>query len=183
MYVTLDKQSEPSGRIWNSVVVSNERISSNWSPAPWILTALSRPSFTRLRFTGSVGIGGDRSGLCSVLATYTNMHGAVSHPDFPVLLTQFRLTWTTGPVYSCLPLTTYQSRAKRMTPPNIAEDQFIVAAVTGVASGQNEKNQIGARKQRAPMLTARPYLPSDHRRAGSGPPFRRYQTKQLMVIR
>ena len=55
-------------------------------------------------------------------------------------------------------------------PANIVEDQFMDAAVTGVASGQNAKNQRGTRNMRAAILMPRPYLPSDHRRDGSGGP-------------
>lgn len=71
-----------------------------------------------------------------------------------------------------------------MVPPNIVEDQFIVAAVTGVASGQNAKNQIGARNIRDAMLImAMPNLPSDHRRGGKGGPATRLQTRQLIVMK
>jgi hypothetical protein len=70
-----------------------------------------------------------------------------------------------------------------MVPPNIVEDQFIVAAVTGVASGQNAKNQTGARNKRAAMLMAMPNLPSDHRRGGRGRPETRLQMRQLIVMK
>jgi hypothetical protein len=70
-----------------------------------------------------------------------------------------------------------------MVPPNIVEDQFIVVAVTGVASGQNAKNQIGVRNISAAMLMARPNLPNDHRRGGKGGPLSRLQTRQLIVIK
>ena len=69
-----------------------------------------------------------------------------------------------------------------MVPPNIVEDQFMNAGVTGVASGQNAKNQTGARNMSAAMLMARPNLPSDHRRGGRGGPRSRLQTRQLMVM-
>jgi len=67
--------------------------------------------------------------------------------------------------------------------PNIVEDQFIVAAVTGVASGQNAKNQTGAKNTSAAMLIASPNLPSDHLRGGSGGPEILRQTRQLMVMK
>lgn len=70
-----------------------------------------------------------------------------------------------------------------MVPPNIVEDQFIVAAVTGVESAQNAKNQIGARNKRDAMLMAMPKLPSDHRRGGRGRPATRLQTRQLIVMK
>jgi hypothetical protein len=70
-----------------------------------------------------------------------------------------------------------------IVPPNIAEDQFIVAAVTGVASGQKAKNQTGARNKRDAMLMAKPNLPSDQRRAGRGRPASRLQTRQLIVMK
>ena len=70
-----------------------------------------------------------------------------------------------------------------MVPPNIVEDQFIFSGVTGLASGQNEKNQTGTRNNRAAMLMARPNLPNDHRRAGRGRPATRLQTRQLIVMK
>lgn len=60
--------------------------------------------------------------------------------------------------------------AKIRVPPNIAEDQFMFSGVTGIANGQNEKNQRGVKTRRAPMLMARPYLPRDQRRGGNGGP-------------
>jgi hypothetical protein len=70
-----------------------------------------------------------------------------------------------------------------MVAPNIIEDQFIFEAVTGVASGQNTKNQRGVRNISAATLIARPNLPNDHRRGGNGGPLSRLQTRQLIVIK
>jgi hypothetical protein len=70
-----------------------------------------------------------------------------------------------------------------MVPPNIVEDQFMVAAVTGVASGQNAKNQTGARNKRDAMLMYKPNLPRDHRRGGRGRPLSRLHTRQLIVMK
>ena len=70
-----------------------------------------------------------------------------------------------------------------MVEPNIVEDQFIVAAVTGIASGQNAKNQTGIKNKRAAMLMAMPNLPRDHRRGGRGAPVARLQTRQLIVMK
>lgn len=70
-----------------------------------------------------------------------------------------------------------------MTLPNIVEDQFIVEALTGVARGQNAKNQRGNRNISEPTLIARPNLPSDHLRGGKGAPLSRLQTRQLMVMK
>jgi hypothetical protein len=70
-----------------------------------------------------------------------------------------------------------------MVPPNIVEDQFMFWGVTGMASGQNAKNQTGARNKRDAMLMYKPYLPSDHRRGGRGRPARRLHTRQLMVMK
>ena len=65
----------------------------------------------------------------------------------------------------------------------MVEDQFIVAAVVGVASGQNANSQTGARNNRAAMLIAKPNLPKDHRLGGRGRPETRLQTRQLMVMK
>ena len=70
-----------------------------------------------------------------------------------------------------------------ITLPNIVDDQFILSAVTGVASGQKAKNQRGTRNSREPILIASPNLPSDHLLGGKGGPQSRLQTKQLMVIK
>ena len=70
-----------------------------------------------------------------------------------------------------------------MVPQKIVKDQFIVAAVTGVASGQNAKNQIGIRNRSAATLIGRPNLPDDHRRGGKGAPLNLLQTRQLIVIK
>ena len=69
-----------------------------------------------------------------------------------------------------------------MTAPNIKEDQFMLTVVTGLARGQNAKKKRGARKQTAAILTARPYLPSDHRREGRGGPLSRLEIRLLMVM-
>jgi hypothetical protein len=70
-----------------------------------------------------------------------------------------------------------------MVPPNIVEDQFIFWGVTGVASGQNAKNQTGTRNKSDTMLMAKPNLPSDHRRGGRGGPATRLQMRQLIVMK
>jgi hypothetical protein len=70
-----------------------------------------------------------------------------------------------------------------MVPPNIVDDQFILPEVTGVASGQNEKNQTGARNQSDAILIAMPNLPSDHRRGGRGFHETRLQIRQLIVMK
>jgi hypothetical protein len=59
----------------------------------------------------------------------------------------------------------------------------MLAAVTGIASGQNAKNQTGARNRSAAMLMASPNFPSDHLRAGSGGPETLRQTRQLIVMK
>jgi hypothetical protein len=69
-----------------------------------------------------------------------------------------------------------------MVPTNIVEDQFMFAAVTGVASGQKMKNQIGAKNTRDAMLMAKPYFPSDQRRGGNGGPQSLLQTRLPIVI-
>jgi hypothetical protein len=63
----------------------------------------------------------------------------------------------------------------------MVDDQFMVDADTGVASGQNAKNQSGVRNTNAAMLTASPNLPRDQRRGGKGGPFSRRQIKHEMV--
>lgn len=68
-------------------------------------------------------------------------------------------------------------------PPNMVDDQFMVEAVTGWASGQNAKNQIGVRNRSAAMLIARPNFPNDHRRGGKGSPLSRLHIKQLIVMK
>ena len=60
--------------------------------------------------------------------------------------------------------------AKLRVATNMVEDQFIVAAVTGVASGQNANIQSGVMNKRAAMLIARPNFPSDHLLGGKGGP-------------
>ena len=72
--------------------------------------------------------------------------------------------------------------AKMMTAPNIAEDQFIYSAVTGVVRGQKAKNQSGVRNRSAATLMARPYFPRDHRLEGKGGPLRRLQIRHPMTI-
>jgi hypothetical protein len=69
-----------------------------------------------------------------------------------------------------------------LVPPNIVEDQFIVAPVTGVASGQKAKNQTGIRNNRETMLIASPNLPRVQRRAGRGRHLIRLHTRQLIVM-
>lgn len=65
----------------------------------------------------------------------------------------------------------------------MVDDQFIVAAVTGVTAGQNKNTHNGNRNDTDATLIARPYLPSDQRRGGSGGPESRLQIRQLMVTR
>ena len=73
--------------------------------------------------------------------------------------------------------------ASDTTPPNIAELQFIVLAVTGVARGKKANSQIGIKNNIAAMLIANPNLPSDHRRGGRGTPYSRLQTRLPMVMK
>jgi hypothetical protein len=68
-------------------------------------------------------------------------------------------------------------------PPNITEDQFIFAAVTGIANGQNAKNHTGNRNRTAAILMGRPHFPRDQRRVGRGAPASRLQIRQLIVMK
>lgn len=70
-----------------------------------------------------------------------------------------------------------------MIPPNIVEDQFILTALTGVASGQNAKNHTGAKNSTAAILIGKPNLPNDHLRGGKGHPRVLLQMRQLMVMK
>lgn len=56
------------------------------------------------------------------------------------------------------------------------------SAVTGWVSGHTKKKRIGVTKMRATILIARPYLPRDQRRGGSGAPQRRRHIKQQIVM-
>ena len=69
-------------------------------------------------------------------------------------------------------------------PTYITTDQFMVLASTGVDGGQNAKKKIGVKNTNEATLMARPYLPSDQRRAGRGSALgeRRRQIKQPMVM-
>lgn len=64
---------------------------------------------------------------------------------------------------------------------NMILDQFIVAAVTGVASGQNSKNHNANRGSTAIIFMSNPYLPNDHLHGGSGSPYRRRHIIQPIV--
>lgn len=75
----------------------------------------------------------------------------------------------------------HQQVANMSTAPNIVCDQFIVAAVTGVARGQNAKNQSGVTHTTAAILMKSPYLPSDHLRGGNGAPLSLLHIKQPIV--
>lgn len=75
----------------------------------------------------------------------------------------------------------HQKVANMSTAPNMVCDQFIVAAVTGTARGQNAKNHSGVTHITAAMLINSPYLPSDHRLGGNGAPQSRLHIKQPIV--
>lgn len=92
-----------------------------------------------------------------------------------------RLTCTTGPVYSCLPLNIYKVIAISSVPQSMTLDQFMVLATTGVVKGQVRKKISGVRKHNAATLMRRPNLPSDHLRVGSAGPRIRRWTTQLIV--
>ena len=68
-----------------------------------------------------------------------------------------------------------------MTPPNSKQPQFIESGSTGVETGKKANTNIGNKKIIEAMLTAIPYRPSDHRRAGSGSPRNRLYIKQPIV--
>jgi len=70
-----------------------------------------------------------------------------------------------------------------MPPTNIVDDQSMVAAVTGVASGKNSMIQSGAIRHSAAMLIGRSNVPRDHLRGGSGAPHTRRHTRQAIVVK
>lgn len=72
--------------------------------------------------------------------------------------------------------------AKISTPPNMVEDQFMFGAVTGVASGQKEKNHSGIKKMMEMMFRGMPSLPRDHLRGGSASPRNRLASTHPMVM-
>ena len=64
----------------------------------------------------------------------------------------------------------------------MVDDQFIDTGVTGLPSGQKEKNHNGRRKRIETTLMIIPNLPRDHLRAGRASPRIRLRTRQPMVM-
>jgi hypothetical protein len=71
--------------------------------------------------------------------------------------------------------------AKINTPPKIADDQFILAGVTGIARGQKLKNQSGRQNKIEMMFNAMPKRPRDHLRGGKDSPLSPFSRTQPIV--